>query len=316
MYPFITDIETLQGYVPVSAEDDLLALITPDLTRALVRHVVPLVGRPFIDDLKAAIEGAPSQKQKDAIDYINRAVAQLAMWYYSKKGGVTVDSSGLYKPKNENRWNLSESEQVRLEETYLSDGVDALEDLLAYLEEESDSFPSYANSPKREAERSCLVPSAEIVQDIFYLLHPRLTFHAMREGLRYAERHQVAPLLQDYYSTLISGTPAPGSFDAEALSLARQAVVYLGARRALLTRGVKLTSDGLRVMMENKAQVSEHENVRIEAAVREFEKSGEEALFHLTKLLNATPPAGYTKPDLSDIAIREKSGQKSKVLFL
>lgn len=311
---FIDDTTELQKYVPISL-DLGYELIRPDVDRAMVRYIKPLLGSAILSELKEAAE--LSSIEEELIEYINRAAAPLAVWLYSKKGGVTIDSSGVYKPKNENRWNLSEAEQKQLEQSYLADGVDALDDLLNFLDENIASFPTYANSPERKAERHSLVPSAAIVQDIFHLMHPRVTFHAMREGLRYAERTRVKPILQAYYETLVANTPTAGSFDETSLSLARQAVIYLGTSRALLTRGVKLTTEGLRVMMDNKAQVSEYENSRIEAAAREYEKAGEEAISALVKHLNSSPPEGYSKPDTCNVTLPPpKFSTNSKIIFL
>ncbi len=313
---FIPDIPTLQTFVPVAADLDLI-IIQSDLSRAVRRHIQPLLGREFLSEIYEAYkDGTNEEHIIELIEYINAASAPLALWMHSKKGGVTFDSSGIYKRKNENRWNLSDTEQQRLEESYLSDGIDALDDLLNYLEDSLTDFPTYADAPERKSERLSLVPSASVVLDVFDILCPRITYHAMREGLRYMERMRVKPLLQDYYTTLISTDPAEGSFDHTCLLHARRAVIYLGTSRALMTRGVTLTTEGLRVMMDNRTQVSDSENGRIEAAAREHSKAGEVEISALVKLLNENPPAGYTPPDLSLPPARCKSLPNSKILLL
>ncbi len=313
---FIPDIPTLQSFVPVAADLDL-AIIHSDLSRAVRRHIQPLLGREFLGELFADYKDSTlDEKQLELVDYINAAAAPLALWIHSKKGGVTFDSSGIYKRKNENRWNLSDTEQQKLEASYLSDGIDALDDLLNYLEDSLADFPTYADAPERKAERLSLIPSASVVLDVFHMLCPRITFCAMREGLRYMERTRVKPLLQDYYSTLIGTSPAEGSFDNTCLILARRAVIYLGTGRALVTRGVTLTTEGLRVMMDNKTQVSDSENARIEAAAREYLHSGEVEIATLVKLLNDNPPVGYTPPSLAILPARCKSLPNSKILLL
>ncbi|SDE20542.1 hypothetical protein SAMN04487996_10436 [Dyadobacter soli] len=237
-----------------------------------------------------------SDKLESLAEHIRAAAAPLAMWYHSQIGGVTTDDSGMYKHKQTDRWNLSDSEQKKLENAYLSDGLDQLDYLIDFLERNLDDYPEYRDSHARKEETYSLVPSAAVLGSVHKLIYKRVTFDAMREALRFHETGRIQPVMQDYYDNLLGKSEDElDESDKELRTLARRALIYMATARAMLTRTVKLTAAGIEVIV-SQYTVTEAENKRIEASAKQYEQSGESELAALVKELNKLAPEGYIPP--------------------
>ncbi|MEO6282185.1 MAG: DUF6712 family protein [Dyadobacter sp.] len=307
----ISTIDEIRQYAPVSRDLNFKS-IEPAVRKAERRFIIPLLGVDFHTELKLDYEGGTlDAAQTQLLGYIRSASVPLALWYYVQIGGVQIDDSGIYKTRTDQRWNLGDREQKTLETSYLFEGLEALDDLMNYLADKIVEFPDYADSKEFKAERLSLVPSASMVQGLFNMLYPRVTFRAMREGIRYHEQERIAPIMQGYYANLVAKKESELDEDDKVLlPVARRALIYLATARALLTRSVKFTNEGLQVMIGENGSVTPSENSRIEAAVKEYEKSGEATLQSLVKLLNQLQPDGYTAPvvDPAPVACQESSG--------
>jgi hypothetical protein len=288
----IKTTEALMEYTSVSADLDF-NLIKPFVKMAEKRFILPVLGTAFYDEVQQAVNTGNATFDR-LVDYINSVTAPIAVWYYTQVGGTTIDSSGIYKPKNSTRWNLGDREQTQLETAFLNNGIDALDDLLNYLDDKKDDYETYKNSSEYQAERNSLIPSAKVVQEVFTLLHPRVTFRAMREAIRHIESTRIAGIMQDYYSNLlVKAESALTPEDKLMRGHARRALIYLSTARALLTRTVKLTAEGLEVIIADGKTVSQSENPRIEAAAREYGRSGEFEIAALISLMKQHLPTGY-----------------------
>lgn len=311
----ISTTQELMKYVEVSVDLEILS-ITPSINKAERRFIKPILGS-FFSDVQGYYNDQTSitSLQKELIELVNAATGPLALWYYCQVGGVSMDSSGIYKPKNDNRWNLGEAEQVRLEKAFLSSGLDALEDLLIFLSNNLTTFPSYANSDARADYNNSLVPSATVVQKVFTLLHPQVTYRALRESIIYVE-DRVANVMQGFYAHLLATNHITLSATEKKILLsAQKAIIYMAASRALLIRTVKFTNEGLEVIIAEGTPVSPQENSRIEAASSEYKGSGELELQNLIDLMNANPPTGYTAPVVPEITDRCITPVGSKIVF-
>jgi len=310
----ISTTADLMKYVEVSVDLDLLS-VTPSINKAERRFIIPILGRTFYFEVQEyGTTEALTTVQEQLLDCINSASVPLAMWYYSQVGGVSIDNSGLYKPKSDTRWNLGDNEQAKLENHFLNSGLDALDDLLSFLDENLSSFETYATSPIRDETFSTLVPTASVVQKVFSLLHPNVTFRAMREAIGFVE-NRVAGLMQEFHDHAVSSDSLTIS-EKIMRDVARKAVIYMATSRALLTRTVKLTNEGLEVMMAERTPVSVPENSRIESSAREFASSGELELQKLMDMMNANPPTGYVAPVVVSLTDRCKNPEGSRIAFL
>lgn len=312
----ITTTEDLQKYVEVSADLDIRS-VTPSLKKAERRFIMPILGA-FYNEVQAMVDAPTADAvELQLIDLINCATGPLAMWYYVRVGGVSVDNSGIYKPKNNERWNLGDKEQAGLESAMLSYGLDALDDLLVFLNMPATltKFPNYATSDPRVEHFSTLVPTASVVQKVFSMLHPQVTYRALRESIKYVEP-RVADVMQEFYQYLIDKPVADLTPSEKRMrDAAERAIIYMAVSRALLTRMVKFTNEGMEVIINDRVQVSEAENARIETVSGEYGRSGAVELDNLITLMNANPPTGYVVPVVVPIADRCVNGEGNRILF-
>lgn len=308
----ITDIYEVQEYASVSSDLDIRAL-TPHLRRATKRFLTTYLGDEFMEELEAGYKTRSwSDELEKAHGLACAVLVPASLYYYINVGGASIDNSGIYYAKNGQRWNLGEGEREKLACTYLDESLDNLDELLSYVDRQG--FASYTSSAARKKERNSLVRSAETVRNIFEVTHPRVTFRALREAITYEEEARVKHIMQGYYNTLLN-IENPTGTDAELLAIAQRAIVYLAVSRALLTRTVKLTSEGLQVLIGNKNQISASENARIEASAREYKKSGEERLEALIEKLETILPTGYIPKPKVKSKLHCKPNRHGKIAF-
>lgn len=302
-------------FVPVSLDLDFKS-VKSAIKNAEKRFIIPIIGSAFYKELIEKIANEQLQEPfVELIETINSATAPLAMWEHAKIGGVSIDSSGIYKPKNDGRWNLGDSEQNKLEGSFLHTGLCALDDMVNFLNDNHTSFTTYSESNERKRTFDTLVPTAKVVEEVFAMLYPNVTFRAMQESIRFVEK-RIASNMQEYHAALIDKPEADlTNFDKKFREAARTAIIYLATSRALLTRTVKLTAQGLEVMMGERSQVSQPENARIESAAREYASSGELELQNLLSLLNANPPAGYLPPVVTVLTDRWQNPEDSRIVL-
>jgi hypothetical protein len=312
----ITTTAQLMEFAPVSFDLDIRS-IQPSLRSAERRFLLPLIGAALYEEMLEASQSLSlTAAQRRLFPYLGDVIGPLALYHYVQHGGVSVDGSGVYKAKNENRWNLSVPEQTKLEEFYLKQGLDASEELLTFLEQNADDFPAYAESAERDRERRQLVNQASLIQELLPSLYPRTVYRALNESLRYVETNRIAPALRGFFAYLMSTADAQLTADERSLrSQARVAAIYLATQRALLTRAVRLTEAGLEVMM-GTSQGAASENTRLETAAREFGHSGEIQLQSLYQELLRISPTGFVPLATEPVAPRAKSDTVSKIFFI
>lgn len=289
----IDSTEVLMAYTTVSQDLDF-NLIKPSVKMAEKRFIIPYLGIAFYEEIQKAVDDRDSEYDT-LLDYINCVTANIAVYYYMQTGSATIDSTGVSKPRNSNRWYLGDAEQAKVETAFLNNGIDALDDLLNYLNEKIGDYPTYEDSEAYQLERNSLVPSAREIQEVFTLLHPSVTFRAMRESIRDVESKLLPSIMQDYYSNLLSMPESDlNPSDKKMRATARKAIIYLATARALITRTVDATAQGLDVIISQNKSITVQENARIEAAAKVYEGSGERELANLTTLLKTYKPTGYT----------------------
>jgi hypothetical protein len=289
--PIINHIGQLREYVSVG-KDLTWESIKPSLFGAEQKYLLPFLGK----DLYKYLCDNVSETPDDAVALAANAAAKFGLWLYVIPGGKQIDDMGVYEAKTSNMWRLSKDELETLRDTYAEEAMDALEMLLNLLESNAavasegveeyayTAFNWWAISPTRKRFTDLFINTSELFSEYVELYRSTLTFVFMRDNIRHVEKHQIAPLLGDYYTTLKELTNPTGNH-AILLDLVREAVAKLAAARSLKRGFFFLANERLAYGL--KSQVASAE------LVSEYQSDAQNALERLRAKLEELKPAGY-----------------------
>jgi hypothetical protein len=291
--PLITTVDQLCEYVSVG-KDLSWKSIKPSLFGAEQKYIMPFLGKNLYDYL---CDNVPTNAEQDPVALACNAAAKFALWLYVIPGGKQIDDMGIYEAKTNNMWRLSEADIEKLRDSYAEEAMEALEMLLNLLEAnavaaaQGTSQSNYTAynwwfiSPTRKRYADLLINSSEVFSEYVELYRSTLTFIFMRDNIRHVEKHQIAPLLGNYYTTLKT-LATPAGNDAVLLDLVREALAKLAAARSLRRGFFFLANERLCYGIKPHTATAE--------LVSEYESDGQNALERLRAKLEEFKPSGYT----------------------
>lgn len=295
----LNNIADLQKYVVVS-QNLTYQSIYPAIFKAEHSYLKPILG----DDLYNYFGSSFPDQDLEAL--LMNAIANLAMWLYITPGGAQIDDKGIYLLKGPDMWRLSDSETLALKKSYSSDAMDAIELLLSQLEanatapingQDSNAYQLWYVSPTRSRRQSLLLNTPEQFNDYINLHRNNATFSTLVEPLWHVQRHHIAPMLGDYYATLLAADNLTEN-DLLLLALVRETMANLAAAKAIrlgchIVQNTRLTYTLMPDREVNKITLAE------------YETDGQNALQRLRTELERIKPTGYVPlPSSNTAALR------------
>lgn len=290
--PLITTSAQLRQYVTVG-QNLSIESIRPQIFTAENKYLKSFIGSKLYTHL---VENAAAGDYQELIALAESTAAKFAIWLYIIPGGLQIDDQGIYQAKTSDMWRLSKEEIDELKKYSLSDAMDALDMLLEYLEENAaapgENLPEagytaynwWYQAPARKRLMGLLIKKSEDFSKYVELYRSSLTFLMLNTAMSHVERHQIAPLLGDYYNTirLLSNPTGEG---LTLLELAQEALAKLSAAHAM--RG------GFHIL-ENGRFTTCLQSQKIDTELLSAYKSeGENALERLRAKLEQLRPTGY-----------------------
>lgn len=150
----INTIEDLRKYVNVSDSLDYTS-ITPFIYAAEVDNLDPIVGL----NLLYKIKGSTELKDLTLVDLCKHVVATFALKSYIDEGSIIVNDNGVSVNKNDNFVPASDAKLAKATESLLIRGDKAIARVVAYLEENPDSFPEWNSSDYVSLKALLFIPS-------------------------------------------------------------------------------------------------------------------------------------------------------------
>lgn len=203
---FIKTEAEFKNYLPIynSAKiDNIKAYIE----EAAIKWVKPLLGDYYttlLDGYDEATYAVGTDEEGELLSRLQRAVANLT--YYlaipalnvqmKGSGGFTIDQSGTSVPASQ--WRVDD-----LRRQVFESGMDALDDMLEYLEAQKAHFTVWAADDIYSELNKHFITTAKEFNKHVYIKSSRATFVAMEPVMKQVEEFDVRPLLgDDYYDAL------------------------------------------------------------------------------------------------------------------
>ncbi|MDR2086007.1 MAG: hypothetical protein LBP72_02410 [Dysgonamonadaceae bacterium] len=209
--------------------------------------LVPLIGEEMGETLTEIYHQAemPAADAK-LLRLAQRANILLAFWYDYAELNVMIADSGFKRQESEDTRTPYKYQERQLRTGWKTKGFNALDDLLAFLEKNSDDYPEYKNSDNYTESRRYIVQNAAQVNEYYFINHSRLTYLRLQPHFKIIEETILAPRMNGLYQLLKIELEkeAPEQKWLELRNALRPVVVYYAVHRLLLETG-DLTDKGL-----------------------------------------------------------------------
>ena len=215
----IRTIEQFQAYVKVNLSSSDLPDFDPDMRLAERKRVRPLLGPALYNEL-SALPDADVQAALDDVAsptggllrLVQEAVANLAALEHLPISQVQWSAAGirLAVDKTAFQWQINE-----IRATFRRKGYDALEEVLAFLDEHQDDFPAWATSAAAGESRRQLLATARDFSHYYDIGDSRLTYQALLAVLRRVERFEVGAVLGATYLAELRAELLAGAVSAD-----------------------------------------------------------------------------------------------------
>jgi hypothetical protein len=159
MPTLIKTTNELKQFVTVSTGLEI-ATLNPFLTNSEAeREIIRVCGQAVYSDLMVAYNATPqtlTPAQVALLPYVQKPLANLALYFYVQQSGVIISSSGITlaqdREKQAYQW-----QQIKLEQAIINTGYYALDTLISYLFAHEADFPEWKNTSEYYQNRNFFI---------------------------------------------------------------------------------------------------------------------------------------------------------------
>lgn len=291
-------VEELQQYVTVNSQFPYKSLL-PYINDVEGQIIIPLIGQATYTLIETAYKTSPVPDGKNGVllKKLQSVIAKLSMANATPFLELQFDANGITTVgKSDKRTAGYDYQIIRAIAGFGKSGNSSIEELLTYLETESETFTAYAGSPNKTANKAGLVNTATEFSSFYHIANSRLTFNALRATYLNIEEDRLKPLIGDTLYTELTGT-VTNSVKKRLLRSCKKACVYQTVADALeLQLPFEINVDGLRVHYTAEygnvkyftpPSMAQVESVRLACLQRANDAWGEISVI----LLEINPPA-------------------------
>lgn len=216
----IRTIDQFCAHVRVSKDGTDLANLEPDLRLAEREKLRPVLGPALHNDLSALsdadIDAAlndPADVQGGLLRLVHETLANLGLLEYLPLNQLQINDGGVFLlsgGKSPFQWQIN-----KLEASLRRKGYNALEAVLAYLEEHATDFPAWTTSAAAVQARELLIPSATEFTKHYDIGGSRLTYQALLSVMRKVQRFDLEASLSAEYLLELKTQLIAGSVSAD-----------------------------------------------------------------------------------------------------
>jgi hypothetical protein len=291
----IRTIEQFCAHVRVSVDGTHLENLEPDLRVAERQQLRPVLGPALYNELSALSDEDMQAALDDKTDVsggllrlVHEALANLGLLEYLPLNQLQINDAGVYVISGGSRpfqWQINE-----LKASLRNKGYNALEAVLAYLEEHVDEFPAWASSVAAVEARVLLIPSATEFTRHYDINGSRLTYQAFLPLIRKVERFQLeavigAEYLRELKAQLVAGTLTADNRDVLDDYL-RPALAHLVVAKAVGEVGLSFNGATIELNIFRPDNANEREaDAGLDGLLKQkASQAAEDAQVYLTKL--------------------------------
>lgn len=293
------DFDTFKSHVGGAVSQSmLLETITPAILDAAEQHIIPWLGQTMWDFLVAGVAADNlTSPHTTLLPYVQRALARLTLFEYSKEGSVQFSEVGLMRQESDSEgvvkgaWKYQEN-QYR--EHQRDRGFEALEKMLIHLEANSGDYSKWTSDTASNRNREYYINTAILFRTIYSLKISRYVFEVMRPVMNEVELFAIMPNLgEDFHDELKAAILAKTTSAAQnsAIAFIQRAVVHFTVRESIRREIVQHTGDAivLKEKLEPQSYVREGSpsNDKLSLQLRQNDEFGNRYISSLLRMLDA-----------------------------
>ena len=247
----------IQQYIPVGTGTDINKL-KPSIANAETSFLKPLLLGMF-DELQEFYDEATERPEDadqavvwdDMTDLVLKAQKveiHIAYWMGFEVLNATISDGGFKRTESEKMKSLFHYQEDALKLYFREAGFNAMDELLAFIEENISSFSEFKASANYTIIRQSFIPNTTTYNNIVYINNSRLTFLRLRNHMQLVEDMDIYPLLgaaiyAEIKAEMIKDSPAEKVLAI--LPYIRKPIAYLSSALLMEESGADLTDKGL-----------------------------------------------------------------------
>jgi hypothetical protein len=269
--------------------------IGPHIFTAADNHIIEWLGAPLYALLKEGIaeeESDPglSEVLETLLPYVQRPLAFLTMYEYSKVGGVQFGEAGLTRVENENMKTAFRYQENEYREYMLHNGYNAIESMLKFLDSNAVSYPTWE---AKERNRSLFINYASDFRLHYNKKLNRHTFEGLRPIIEDVEYFAIATTLGETLYDALKAAILAGSVTSTQkplVKLVQKAIANFTIREAVARKWVIVQDDRIMQIEKDKDQSSRLEKTptgpSVSLTMRSHEITGDRYINEIIRYLN------------------------------
>lgn len=215
MKKLITTLDELQKYLKVDSTFKIENLF-PYQDSAIEKYLIDVLGDDLTDSLVLWYNDSEPEEDTDLttlLPFVQRVVAKFAFYQGAPNFDLRLTESGFGVVSNQTLAPASKERVNRFVESLESEGWDAVEMLLRFLELNAEQYPLWTESEAYTMQLRNFINSAEEFDKYVNIGKSRLKFRKMRNTMDNVELLQVIPVISQPLATtikeeLLSGSPS------------------------------------------------------------------------------------------------------------
>lgn len=259
----------------VTLNDTLkLPEIRPQISRTERSQIQPLLGNEFYNELAEAYAGAlviletkpeaekkkikdsgtqyllMSEKYWPVMEIVQDAIANITFMNAIDQVQVSIGASGVSISVNDTKKTAFQWQIDNLKYQFASDGFNALNELLLYLEANLTDFPVWAASEAYFEQKKFFVETAEIFSENYQINANRMTYLTLRYIMKRVEWNDVRTKISEPLFLKLKEKQLSGYNTKEKILMERflvPGIVLLTVAKGIVERAIEVTDLGVQI---------------------------------------------------------------------
>lgn len=272
--------------------------LTPTILDAAELHIIPWLGQTMwnylVEHVEAEDLGSP---HTDLLPFVQRALARLTLYEYSKEGSVQFNEMGLMRQESDSEGVVKGAykyQETQYREHQRDKGFEALEKMLLHLETNSGDYPEWTGDAASNRNREYYINTAVAFRTIYSLHISRYIFEVMRPVMNEVEQFAIMPNLgEDFHNELKAAILAKNTTPVQdsAIGLIQRAVAHFTVKESIRREIVQHVGDAiiLREKLEPQSHIREGSpgNDKLSLKLRQNDEFGNRYISSLLRMLDA-----------------------------
>lgn len=251
--------ETIQDFMQYTDTTMTIRLtaLQPSLKRAM-KTLKRVLGASVVEAITTIgtmpADLSPDEKA-EILNAYKSTLAPIAMALFIPRKEATITEAGVKREENETTKTAFKYQITGMIESYMDDGLDALDNLIDLIESKSDKFPVWQNSGNRQDYKKLLIRSGSELQQLFNVSRPQVVYSMIRHTI---DTVQQLIIFKAVPSELFNKTN-PTESESKAIQFAIKATAYLSIWQACAEKLLRFDHNGVTAILSTSTNTEDIE---------------------------------------------------------